>query len=59
VHGKRDGIFPWTDAQRMVDGVGGPRELLVWEEGDHCCHNVGHRSKPAVADFMVRHLRPG
>jgi 2,6-dihydroxypseudooxynicotine hydrolase len=57
VHGKRDGIFPWTDAEKMVKGVSGPAELLVFDEGDHCCHNVGHRSKSAVADFMMKHLK--
>jgi dipeptidyl aminopeptidase/acylaminoacyl peptidase len=52
VHGKRDGIFPWTDAEKMVAGARGPSELLLYEDGDHCCHNVNHRSKPAVADWL-------
>lgn len=56
VHGKRDGIFPWTDAQKMVAGARGPAELLLYEEGDHCCHNVDHRSKPAVADWLHERL---
>lgn len=59
VHGKRDGIFPWTDAQKMVAGAGGPAELLLFEEGDHCCHNLNHRSKPAVADWLQGHLGAG
>lgn len=59
VHGKRDGIFPWTDAQKMIAGVAGPSELLLFEEGDHCCHNVNHRSKPAVADWMLGRLKAG
>lgn len=56
VHGKRDGIFPWTDAEKMVAGARGPAELLLFDEGDHCCHNVNHRSKPAVADWLRGHL---
>lgn len=56
VHGKRDGIFPWTDAEKMVAGAAGPAELLLYEDGDHCCHNVNHRSKPAVADWLAGHL---
>lgn len=59
VHGKRDGIFPWTDAQKMVAGAGAKAELLVYEDGDHCCHNIGHRSKPAVADWMRAKLGAG
>jgi pimeloyl-ACP methyl ester carboxylesterase len=57
VHGKRDGIFPWTDAEKMVAGAGGPAELLLYEDGDHCCHNVNHRSKPAVADWIHERLK--
>lgn len=57
VHGKRDGIFPWTDAERMAARAGGGAELLLFDQGDHCCHNVSHRSKPAVADWLVEQLR--
>ncbi len=56
VHGKRDGIFPWTDAEKMVAGARGPSDLFLFEDGDHCCHNVNHRSKPAVADWMSERL---
>lgn len=34
----------------------GPAELLLSDEGVHCCHNVNHRSKPAVADWLLGHL---
>jgi 2,6-dihydroxypseudooxynicotine hydrolase len=57
VHGKRDGIFPWTDAEKMAARAAGPTELLIFEDGDHCCHNLSHRSKPAVADWMAEQLR--
>ncbi|MEO8202300.1 MAG: alpha/beta hydrolase [Betaproteobacteria bacterium] len=56
VHGKRDGIFPWTDAEKAVAGASGPSELLLYEDGDHCCHNVNHRSKPAAADWLLQKL---
>jgi 2,6-dihydroxypseudooxynicotine hydrolase len=56
VHGKRDGIFPWSDAERMAARAAGPAELLIYDEGDHCCHNVAHRSKPAVADWLADRL---
>lgn len=56
VHGKRDGIFPWTDAEKMVAGVGAKAELLLYEDGDHCCHNVNHLSKPATADWLREKL---
>jgi dipeptidyl aminopeptidase/acylaminoacyl peptidase len=56
VHGKRDGIFPWTDAEKMVAGARGRAELMLFDDGDHCCHNVSHRSKPAVADWMLERL---
>ncbi len=56
VHGKRDGIFPWTDAEKMVAGAAGPAELMLFEDGDHCCHNVNHRSKPATADWLLERL---
>jgi dipeptidyl aminopeptidase/acylaminoacyl peptidase len=57
VHGRRDGVFPWTDAERMAARTPGPAELLIYDEGDHGCHNVSHRSKPGVADWLGENLK--
>lgn len=56
VHGKRDGIFPWEHATRMAAAAGGGAETLIYEDGDHCCHNLAHRSKPAIADWLAERL---
>ena len=57
VHGKRDGIFPWSDAERMAARARGPTDLPLDEDGDHGCHTVSHRSKPAVADWLADRLK--
>lgn len=57
VHGKRDGIFPWEHAARIVAAAGGGAELLLYDDGDHCCHNVAQRSKAAIADWVAERLQ--
>jgi 2,6-dihydroxypseudooxynicotine hydrolase len=60
VMGQRDRLFPWTDAQRLVDEVAGPAELLLLEDGNHGCANVIYRHRPYSADWMAQRLHaPG
>lgn len=51
VHGTEDRIFKHQDAWRMKDAKP-DAEVVVYEGGDHCCHNRSHRAKPLIADWL-------
>jgi 2,6-dihydroxypseudooxynicotine hydrolase len=56
VHGGLDPITPTENATRMKAEASGPTELLFWEDSLHCAHDRAHIVRPAMADFMLRHL---
>ena len=56
VMGKRDRLFAYSDAERLVAETGGPSELLLLEHGNHGCANVVYRHRPYSADWMAQHL---
>lgn len=56
VHGGLDQITPTDNMTRMKEGVSGPVETLFWEDSVHCAHDRSHLCRPAMADFMMRHL---
>ncbi|MBW4030145.1 MAG: alpha/beta fold hydrolase [Acidobacteria bacterium] len=60
IMGRRDRLFPWTDAQRLVEESTGPSELLLLEDANHGCANVVSHHRPYSADWMARQLHaPG
>ena len=60
VMGKRDRLFPYADAERLVAEAAGPTELLLLEHGNHGCANVIYRHRPYSADWMAQRLHaPG
>ena len=56
VHGGLDTITPMENATRLAAEASGPVETLIWEDSGHCCHDRAHIVRPAMADFMLRHL---
>jgi 2,6-dihydroxypseudooxynicotine hydrolase len=56
VHGGRDRITPAEHAARLVAEAKGPTELLSWPDSTHCAHDRSHIVRPAIADFLLRHL---
>ena len=56
VHGGLDTITPMDNATRMIQEVAGLVETLIWEDSGHCCHDRAHIVRPAMGDFMARHL---
>jgi len=56
VHGGLDTITPMENATRLIAEARGAVETLVWEDSGHCCHDRAHIVRPAMADFMLRHL---
>jgi 2,6-dihydroxypseudooxynicotine hydrolase len=56
VHGGKDVITPTENATLMRERAKGPTELLFWEDSGHCVHDRAHIVRPAMADFMRKHL---
>lgn len=57
VHSGGDVITPVENAILLQQQASGPTELLFWEDSGHCVHDRAHIARPAMADFMQRHLR--
>ncbi len=55
VHSGRDVITPTDNATLMHERVKGS-ELLFFPDSGHCVHDRAHICRPAMADFMHRHL---
>ncbi len=58
VAGRRDRLFPWTDAERLAGEVGENAELLLLDEGNHGCANVPYQHRFYSADWMAGQLQP-
>lgn len=56
VQGGNDSIVPAEGVNLLKRQVKGPLEVLTWPDSSHCCHDRYHITKPAMADFMARHL---
>jgi 2,6-dihydroxypseudooxynicotine hydrolase len=56
VMGQRDRLFAYSDAERLVQEVAGPADLLLLEQGNHGCANVIYRHRPYSADWMAQRL---
>ena len=60
VHGRHDVIFGPEQVEKFRRGVTGAElEIQVEEEGDHCCHNMGHIVRPRMADWLADRLGTG
>jgi 2,6-dihydroxypseudooxynicotine hydrolase len=57
VHGGRDNSVPPDHAARLVAETGGHARLQVWPDSIHCCHDVAHIVRPAMADWIAGQLR--
>lgn len=56
VHGKRDAIFHYSQAERIAAALGDCAELHIEENGVHCCHNYGFKYRTLMADWMAARL---
>ena len=55
VHGSND-FVPVEQAKRIYDEASGLKEWLLLEGGNHVCNNMPFRYRPAIGDFLARHL---
>lgn len=56
VHGEQGDTVDREDAERAAREAGGPTRLLVYEEGDHLCINIRHKSWPVMIDWFAEQL---
>jgi 2,6-dihydroxypseudooxynicotine hydrolase len=56
VHGGLDVITPIDNATSLIRDLKCHVETIIWDDSVHCCHDRAHIVRPALADFMLRHL---
>jgi 2,6-dihydroxypseudooxynicotine hydrolase len=56
VHGARDDITPVEGGRRIYDAAGGPKDWVLFPEGNHVCNNIPHLYRPLVADWLAEKL---
>ena len=56
VHGKKDVIVRPEEAQQIYEEAKGPKEIVMLEDGDHCCMNHFAEIYPMIADWFADHL---
>jgi dienelactone hydrolase len=56
VFGKQDRLIPYRHAEQLYAAAGGPKELLMLEDGNHGCMNVAAKHRYRSADWMAAQL---
>lgn len=56
VQGGRDRVATLDGARLLMRQARGPVELKSFPDSGHCCHDRSYIVKPAMADFLARHL---
>jgi 2,6-dihydroxypseudooxynicotine hydrolase len=57
VHGARDDLVGVEEAGELAGAAGDLGELVVYDDGVHCCYNHYLELRPAVADWLARKLK--
>jgi 2,6-dihydroxypseudooxynicotine hydrolase len=56
MHGKTDVVTPYEEAVKIYEAARCPKELLLFDDGNHVCHNLHHIIRPITADWMRQKL---
>jgi len=56
IFGAGDRIVPPAEGERLARAVSGPKDFVVYEEGNHVCFNISYKFRPLTADWTVEHL---
>lgn len=56
MHGKLDPLIPWEQGKRIADAACGPKEFVLFEEGNHGLNNITYKSGPLAADWLAQQL---
>ncbi len=55
-HGAHDPITLAQLDRLRAGAVNAPLEIILEQDGDHCCHNLGPRIRFAMIDWLVERL---
>lgn len=58
IQGKQDPLVDWRNAEMLYAAVAGPKELHLFEEGNHSCQNIPYKITPLQLGFLEKHLAP-
>jgi 2,6-dihydroxypseudooxynicotine hydrolase len=56
IHGKEDVVTPYAEAVKMYEAARCPKDLWLFDDGNHVCHNLHHIVRPRTADWMQQKL---
>lgn len=56
IHGKADPVTPYQQAIKIFEGAKCSKDIWLFEDGNHVCHNLHHVVRPMTADWMQRKL---
>ena len=56
IHGKEDQVTPYQEAIKIYEAARCPKDLWLFDEGNHVCHNLHHIVRPMTADWMQQKL---
>ena len=60
LHGGADPLFPLDSARALYDRAASPdRQMVVWDDGDHCVYNHAFERNALAAEWFSRRLAPG
>jgi dipeptidyl aminopeptidase/acylaminoacyl peptidase len=59
IGGKQDPLVHWDNQQMLYDAASGPKELHIFDEGNHSCQNIPHKVMPLQYIFLKTHLTGG
>ncbi len=59
IGGKDDPLVHWENQQRLFEAASGPKELHLFDEGNHSCQNIPHKVMPLQYLFLKNHLVEG
>lgn len=55
-HGGKDRLVPVSEAYRIYEEATGPKEIKVWADGEHVCHNYLPEIRPLICDWLKEKL---
>jgi 2,6-dihydroxypseudooxynicotine hydrolase len=59
IAGGKDPLVGAENAQLLYDAASGPKELHIFDEGNHSCQNIPHKVMPLQFIFLRKHLQEG
>ncbi|HEX6446787.1 MAG TPA: alpha/beta fold hydrolase [Streptosporangiales bacterium] len=56
IGGRRDPLVHWENSKLLYDAARGPKELYVFDEGNHSCQNIPYKVTPRQMQFLKKYL---